>query len=87
MDFEFDLAKDAINRAKHGVSLAAVADFELMTFFEVKRNAYGEVRYIGYGILNQLPHVLVFTWPTAGIVRAISLRRSHLKEFRRNVES
>lgn len=87
MDFEFDPAKDAINRAKHEVSLAAGADFELESFIEDTRHAYGEIRYIGYGTLNGLPHVLVFTRPANGVIRAISLRRSHLKEYRRNVES
>jgi uncharacterized protein len=87
VDFEFDSAKDAINRLKHDVSLAVAVDFELEVFVRDERFDYGEVRYIGYGMLGGLPYVLVFTTPGVGVIRAVSLRRSHLKEYRRRVES
>ena len=47
---------------------------------EDRRFAYPEVRYRAFGLLNGL----AFTYRGA-VVRALSLRRMHLKEFRRYV--
>jgi hypothetical protein len=48
---EFDPAKDAINRAKHGISLQAADDFDWETALEREddRFDYGEVRFVAIG--------------------------------------
>ncbi|WP_349368352.1 BrnT family toxin [Salinarimonas sp.] len=86
MEFVFDPAKDAANVAKHGISLARTSDFILDVMFLDDRRDYGEVRYRAVGRVDGVPHFLVFTMsPTA--IRAISLRRAHMKEYRRYVGS
>ena len=46
---DFDPAKEAINLAKHGVSLARWIDLEIEVAFVDDRYDYGEVRYRAYG--------------------------------------
>ena len=48
MRFEFDPAKDAANRAKHGVSLAMAGelDWEAALVWVDERFEYGELRVI-----------------------------------------
>ena len=60
---EFDPAKEARNRAKHGVSLARAAEFEddALRIVSDERFAYGERRFVAYGMLDGRLHVLVFT--------------------------
>ncbi len=82
MNIEFDPEKDAANIAKHGVSLARTIDFDPEVTVVDDRFEYGETRYRSFGMLDGLPHCLVFT-TTDHAVRAISLRRAHLKEYRR----
>jgi uncharacterized DUF497 family protein len=82
MEIEFDPAKDAANIAKHGVSLSRAADLEILVFIEDDRNAYGEVRYRAWGMIDGKLHCLAFTHRN-GAVRAISLRRAHKKEMDR----
>ena len=72
MDLEFDPAKDAANVAKHGVSLSRAADFLFQAVQIDARLGYGE------------PHCLAFVLRN-GVVRPISLRRAHTKEYRRHV--
>ena len=83
MDFEFDPAKDAANLAKHGVSLAASADLDVLAVVEDDRFA-GEQRFRLYGTLDGVPHCLAAVLRD-GTVRAISFRRTHAKEYRRHV--
>lgn len=82
MQIEFDPAKDEINIAKHGVSLARAADLEILAFIEDDRNDYGETRYRAWGLIDGLAHCLAFT-DRNGRLRAISLRRAHKKEMDR----
>lgn len=84
MDIEFDPAKDAANITKHGVSLARAAELDVRDIKVDDRKNYGEARYLAFGLLDGLPHCLSFTMRGA-VVRAISFRRTHLKEYRRNV--
>ena len=80
----FDPAKDAINVAKHGLSLADAAAFEIATaVVQVDdRFEYGEVRFRAFGRVEGQGRCLVFTWSADG-VRAISYRRAREKEMRR----
>jgi uncharacterized DUF497 family protein len=82
MDIEFDPAKDAANIAKHGVSLARAADFDLLAY--VADDRFEEPRFRLYGLIDGEPHCLAGT-DRNGVVRVISLRRAHAKEMRKNV--
>ncbi|KQW29342.1 hypothetical protein ASE36_12945 [Rhizobium sp. Root274] len=86
MMIDYDLAKDAANRQKHGISLERARDLNLLAILEDDRNAYGEIRYRAWGLIDEQPHCLAFTYRD-GRVRAISLRRAHRKEFKRYVEA
>lgn len=78
---EFDPAKDAVNIAKHGVSLALAADLNIdnNAVFEDRRRDYGEVRLIAFGTINGRLFALTFT-DRRGTIRAISLRRARAGE-------
>jgi hypothetical protein len=58
---EFDPAKDAINLAKHGVSLARWGDLQVRSIVRDDRFDYGEPRFRTYGHLDGEAHCLVFT--------------------------
>ncbi|ODT62389.1 MAG: hypothetical protein ABS77_07015 [Phenylobacterium sp. SCN 69-14] len=79
---EFDPAKDEANRAKHGVSLARATDLEIEA--RVADSRFEGPRYRAYGLIDGVPHCLAYAI-REGQVRAISLRRAHLKEYRRHV--
>ena len=80
MSIEFDPAKDAANLAKHGISLRQALD--IVAFEEDRRFAYGETRYRAFGLLDRAPYCLVFTL-RGPIMRVVSLRRAHRREFLR----
>jgi len=85
MRVEFDPAKDAINQAKHGISLKEAKRFEWETALEREddRFDYGEVRFVGIGMIDARPHVMVFTEGTDDdAVRVISLRPAEKNEKR-----
>ena len=83
MDIEFDPAKDAINIANHGMSLADFHGFDAEPVVLVDdRKDYGEVRNRAIGCINGIGHCLVFTW-RGQTMRLISFRRAHAKEMRR----
>lgn len=86
MMIEYDLSKDEANRRKQGISLERAHDLDILALLEDDRNAYGEIRYRAWGLIDELPHCLAFTYRD-GHVRAISLRRAHKKEFERYVEA
>jgi uncharacterized DUF497 family protein len=82
--YEWDDGKEAVNRAKHAIGFAAIAKFNWSSaIFEIDdRYDYGEVRYRAYGLIDDQPHCVAFTFRGAN-VRVISLRRMHLKEARK----
>lgn len=82
---EFDPAKDASNRAKHGVSLQAAASFEWETALEREddRFDYGELRFVAIGMIEERLHVMIFTEGSdQDTVRVISLRPAEKHEAR-----
>jgi uncharacterized DUF497 family protein len=85
MNVEFDPTKDASNRAKHGVSLQAAADFAWETALEREddRFDYGELRFVAIGNIEDRLHVMVFTEGSDDdTVRVISLRQAEKHEAR-----
>ena len=85
MDILFDPAKDALNIAKHGLSLADAAEFEMASAVVGidDRYDYGEVRFRAFGRVEGDGRCLVFTW-SGETIRAISYRRAREKEMRRH---
>jgi uncharacterized DUF497 family protein len=81
---DFDVAKDAANLAKHGLSLARAEAVDIQIVVADDRRAYGEPRFLAFGLLDGRPCCLAFTIRN-GAVRPISLRRAHLKEYQRHV--
>jgi uncharacterized DUF497 family protein len=51
---DFDPAKDAINQAKHGISLARWVDMEIRAVVPVEPFEYGEPRYRAFGLSTAL---------------------------------
>lgn len=81
MDIEFDPAEDALNRAKHGISLSRVAELEDIIVVEDDR--FIEQRYRLYGWIGEIRYCAAVTF-RGDRIRVISLRRAHRKEFRRH---
>jgi uncharacterized protein len=82
---EFDPAKDDINRAKHGISLADATRFDWDTALEREddRFDYGEVRFVAIGLIDARLYVMVFTEGSNDeVVRIISLRPAEKHETR-----
>jgi uncharacterized protein len=73
--------KDRANLAKHGLSLdlARHIDFSRTLVIPDTRTDYGEDRFIGYGPLDGILHVLVFTM-RGDVMRVIGLRRANKRE-------
>jgi uncharacterized protein len=85
MRIEFDPAKDEINRAKHGVSLAQANGFDWDTALEREddRFDYGELRFVAIGLIDARLFVMVFTEGSdEEVVRIISLRPAEKHEMR-----
>lgn len=85
MNIVFDPAKDAANRARHGLSLADAGAFDLAGALVLvdDRKDYGEVRYRAFGRVDGEARCLVFT-VRGRTIRVISYRRAHDKEMRRH---
>lgn len=82
MKIEFDPEKDALNRQKHGISLARAKDLSDIIVVEDKR--YSEARFRLYGQIDGGWHYAAVTLRD-DIVRIINLRRAHKKEIKRYV--
>ena len=84
-EIEFDPKKNAINLAKHGISLERAAELVVSFAHFDSRADYGEDRVLAYGYLDGLAYCLCFV-ERDGKKRAISLRRAHEKEFERHAK-
>ena len=85
MSVEFDQAKDASNRAKHGISLDSGDQFDWETAFEREDDRFdsGEIRFVAVGMIEKRLHVMVFTEGSDDdTVRVISLRLAEKHEAR-----
>jgi uncharacterized DUF497 family protein len=81
LEIEFDSDKNIANVAKHGVDMAAAAefDFETAETWTDTRKRYRERRNIAVGFIGRRLHVLVFTMRGRKL-RVISLRKANRKE-------
>ena len=63
MAYEWNAAKAAANRRKHGVSFNAILDFDWSTALVVTddRLDYGEPRWLALGMIGERLHSLAFT--------------------------
>lgn len=92
MNVTFDPAKDAVNLAKHGVSLADAAGFEwdAAVVWTDKRRDYDEARMVALGYIGLRIMAVVFVdrppeQPTER--RIISLRKANSREVKRYAET
>ena len=78
MNFEWDERKNEINLAKHGFDFNdALQVFDLPMGIELdEREAYGEDRWIGIGLLDGRIVVVIYTEPSKDKIRIISLRKA-----------
>ena len=83
MNIVFDPNKEHYNIAKHGVSLSVAASIEwdLLWVFEDTREAYGEMRWIGYAPIGEDVYCIVFTEEN-DTYRIISLRPASSQEIK-----
>ena len=81
MQIEFDPAKDAANVQKHGVSLALAdaLDWDSLWANPDQRHDYGEVRMLGYALLDVRLYCVVFV-DRSDVRRVISLRKANDRE-------
>lgn len=78
----FDPAKDAVNVAKHGVSLGLAAELDwsvAVTMQDVRRD-YSEDRFKSFAPLNRRLHVVVYVLRD-GAMRVISLCKANDREI------
>ncbi len=78
----WDHEKCQRNLSKHGLDFAdAHAVFRGAVFtFEDKRHSYGEQRFAGLGMLEDLVVAIVFSEPEEDLIRIISMRRATRNE-------
>ncbi|MDR0480138.1 MAG: BrnT family toxin [Burkholderiaceae bacterium] len=88
MLIEFDPAKDAINFAKHGISLAAAKDFEWdsAVLWLDAREDYGEDRMSALGYVGNCLFYMAYV-DRGEVCRVISLRRASSREVKRYAET
>jgi len=82
MLIEFDPAKDAVNRSKHGVSLgeAARIDWDNAAIWPDVRYDYDEERMSGLGYIGERLYFVAFV-DRGHVRRVISFRKANTKEF------
>ena len=88
MKIEFDRAKDASNRKKHGVSLilAVELDWEAALVWVDDRFDYNETRMIALAPKTEILYFVAFV-DRGDVRRIISLRRANRREVKHYVES
>ena len=88
MRIEFDPAKDAANRAKHGVSLALAGelDWEAALVWIDERFEYSELRMIALAPKAEILYCVAFV-DRGSARRIISLRRANRREVKHYVQS
>ena len=85
MRFAWDEAKNETNIRDHKIDLADVPPvFDCPMLAELdEREDYGEDRWIGIGLLGNIPVVVVFTERQGDTIRIISARKANRHERRK----
>jgi uncharacterized protein len=88
MQIEFDSAKDATNKAKHGVSLALAGelDWDAALVWVDDRFEYDELRMIALAPKTEILYYVAFL-EIGEVRRVISLRRANRREVKHYVEN
>ena len=88
MRIEFDPAKDAINQAKHGISLALAAelDWKAALVWVDDRLRYNEARMIALAPKTGILYYVAFV-ERGAVRRVISLRRANRREVKYYVQA
>jgi uncharacterized protein len=88
MQIEFDSAKDATNKAKHGVSLALAGelDWDAALVWVDDRFEYDELRMIALAPKTEILYYVAFL-ELGEVRRVISLRRANRREVKHYVEN
>jgi uncharacterized protein len=88
MQIEFDSAKDAANKAKHGVSLAlgGELDWDAALVWVDDRFEYDELRMIALAPKTEILYYVAFL-ELGEVRRVISLRRANRREVKHYVEN
>ena len=88
MNVTFDPAKDALNQLNHHLSLANAVQLEWDTLQAMRdtRNNYGEVRMIGYAVMESRLYCVVFV-DRGKTRRIISLRKANVREVTKYAEN
>lgn len=83
MTITYDPCKSASNEEKHGVPLTLAAEIEWsdVLCFPDARHDYGEVREIGFALINERLYCVVFT-QRGDTYHVISLRKANNREKR-----
>ncbi|OGQ08302.1 MAG: hypothetical protein A3G32_00010 [Deltaproteobacteria bacterium RIFCSPLOWO2_12_FULL_40_28] len=82
MNFEWDLEKNKVNKAKHGISFAEATTVWDSIHVEVENIAHtenGEVRNATLGLIQSKIYVVIWT-QRKEIIRLISARRARSNE-------
>ena len=79
MEYVWDEGKNASNIAKHHMDFStAYRVFEqAMLIAQDDREDYGEIRYIGFGRLDERVVVVIYTEPDENTTRIIFVAESH----------
>ena len=82
MKFEWDEEKNLENIRRHGIDFADVPEmFQWYMFIDLDdREEYGEVRWVGIGMLRNSIVVVVFTEQPDDTIRIISARKANKYE-------
>ncbi|MEH6435763.1 BrnT family toxin [Massilia sp. DD77] len=88
MDIAFDTTKNQTNIEKHGVELAAAAQFEWddALAWADERKSYGEERMCAIGYIGMRLFYVVYV-DRAEVRRIISLRKANTREVKRYAEA
>jgi len=88
MEIIFDTTKDQANIAKHGMSLADASKLDWRTVITVidDRKEYGEVREVGFGLIDTRVYCVVFT-RRGDALRIISFRKANRREINDYVQA
>ena len=88
MRIEFDAAKDAVNQAKHGVSLslAGKLEWEASLVCADERFEYSETRMVALAPKTEILYYVAFV-DRREVRRIISLRRANRREVKHYVEN